>query len=98
MMFQAGVPEKIVQERTGHRSLEALRMYERSTTTQHMEVSRVLSAQKDQKDEAKSTCNSSLPAKQSDTAGGVCFSTIFGTTTNCVIKVNLAGQPPKLDN
>lgn len=42
MMFQAGVPEKIVQERTGHRSLEALRMYERTTTTQHMEVSRVL--------------------------------------------------------
>ena len=95
MMFQAGVREKIVQERTGHRSLEALRMYERTTTTQHMEVSRVLSAQKDQK---YATCNSSLPAKQSDTAGGVCFSTIFGTTTNCVINVNLAGQPPKLDN
>ena len=70
MMFQAGVPEKIVQERTGHRSLEALRMYERTTTTQHMEVSRVLSAQKDQQDEAKSTCNSSLPG---DTAGGVFF-------------------------
>ena len=95
MMLQAGVPEKIVQERTGHRSLEALRMYECTTTTQHMEVSRVLSAQKDQK---YATCNSSLPAKQSDTAGGVCFSTIFGTTTNCVINVNLAGQPPKLDN
>ena len=27
-MFQAGVPEKIVQERTGHRSIKALRMYE----------------------------------------------------------------------
>ena len=95
MMFQAGVPEKIVQERTGHRSLEALRMYECTTITQHMEVSRVLSAWKVQKDEVKSTCNSSLPAKPRDTAGGVCFSTIFGTTTNCVIK---AGQSPKLDN
>ena len=47
-MFQAGVPEKIVQERTGHRSLQALRMYERTTTTQHTAVSRILSAQKDE--------------------------------------------------
>ena len=43
-MFQAGVPEKIIQERTGHWSMDALRMYERTTTTQHMAVSKVLSA------------------------------------------------------
>ena len=30
-MFRAGVPEKIIQERTGHRSLKALRTYERTT-------------------------------------------------------------------
>ena len=95
MMFQAGVPEKIVQERTGHRSLEALRVC--MSAVQLRSTWRCRSTQKYQKDEAKSTCNSSLPAKQSDTAGGVCFS-IFGTTTNCVINVNLAGQPPKLDN
>ena len=47
-MFEAGVPEKIVQERTRHRSTEALRMYERTTTTQHMAVSRVLCAQNDE--------------------------------------------------
>ena len=34
-LFQAGIPEKIIQERTGHRSLKALRMYERMTTSQH---------------------------------------------------------------
>ena len=27
-MFQAGVPEKLIQQRTGHRTLEALRQYE----------------------------------------------------------------------
>ena len=43
-LFQAGVPEKIIQERTGHRSLKALRMYERTTTSQHIAVSNVLSA------------------------------------------------------
>ena len=29
-MFQAGVPEKLIQQRTGHRTLEALRQYERT--------------------------------------------------------------------
>ena len=42
-LFQAGVAEKIVQERTGHRSVKALRLYERTTTAQHVEVSSILS-------------------------------------------------------
>ena len=29
-MYETGVPEKVIQERTGHRSLEALRVYERT--------------------------------------------------------------------
>ena len=40
----SGVPEKMIQERTGHRSLEALRMYERTSERQHQAVSAVLSA------------------------------------------------------
>ena len=47
--FQAAVPEKIVQERTGHCSVQVLRMYERTTTTQHMAVLRILPAQNDEK-------------------------------------------------
>ena len=34
-MCMSGVPEKVIQERTGHRSLEVLRMYERSNSQQH---------------------------------------------------------------
>ncbi len=45
-LFQAGVPEKIIKERTGHHSLEALRTYERTTTEQHQAISGVLSAEK----------------------------------------------------
>ena len=33
-LFQAGVPEKIIQEFTGHRSIKALRQYERADVTQ----------------------------------------------------------------
>ena len=43
-MYESGVPEKIIQERTGHRSLEGLRSYERSNAQQHQAVSTILSA------------------------------------------------------
>ena len=32
-MYATGVPEKVIQERTGHRSLEALRVYERTVNS-----------------------------------------------------------------
>ena len=46
-MFQMGVPEKIIQEHTGHRSLEALRTYERANEDQHRAASKVLCASTD---------------------------------------------------
>ena len=45
-LFEARVPEKIIKERTGHRSLEVLRLYERTTSNQHQAVSKVLSGQR----------------------------------------------------
>ena len=42
-MYATGVPEKVIQERTGHRSLEALHIYERTNNQQHQMVSRILS-------------------------------------------------------
>ena len=36
-LFRANVPEKIIQQRTGHRSLKALRTYERTTSQQYHE-------------------------------------------------------------
>ena len=43
-MFQAHVPEKIIQERTGHRSLAAMRTYECTTAEPHKAVSATLSS------------------------------------------------------
>ena len=43
-LYTAGVPEKIIQERTGHRTLESLRMYERTSEKQQQAVSKVISA------------------------------------------------------
>ena len=55
-MFRAGEPEKLVMEHTGHRMVKALRMYERTSTSQHAAVSNVLvSPEEVQYKEAKST-------------------------------------------
>ena len=43
--YEAGVLEKVIQEWTGHRSLEALSAYKRTTSQQHQAVSSVLAAQ-----------------------------------------------------
>ena len=41
-LFQSKVPEKIIQSTTGHHSLDALRMYEKTSIEQHQAVSTVL--------------------------------------------------------
>ena len=33
-MFEGGVPEKIISEKSGHKSIKALRTYERTTADQ----------------------------------------------------------------
>ena len=48
-LYLAGVPEKIIKERTGHRSLESLRMYEKTNTSQHKAVCNILTSKKDTK-------------------------------------------------
>ena len=44
ILFNAEVPEKLIQERTGHRSINALRQYERTTPAQQQDVSRIVSS------------------------------------------------------
>ena len=46
-LFAAGVPEWIIQGRTGHSSIEALRKYERVTKNQEVAVSKILTCEKD---------------------------------------------------
>jgi len=41
-LYLAGVPEKIIQQRTGHHSVEALRRYENTSEQQHQAVANIL--------------------------------------------------------
>ena len=59
-LFEAGVPEKLIQQRTGHRTLESLRMYERVTDKQHLAVSKVLTGEKNTYEDAKRDIENSV--------------------------------------
>lgn len=45
-LFQAGCNEKLSQQRTGHRSIDVLRQYERTSHSQLLDVSNVMSGEK----------------------------------------------------
>ena len=62
-MFAANVPEKLIQSRTGHRSTEAFRFYERPSHDQHQAVSNILTSSEHQKSFSKelSTIQSAAP-------------------------------------
>ena len=98
-LFQANVAEKIIQERTGHRSVKALGLYERTTEQQHHQVSSIL-------------CNRMQPKQVSWQNQQQCTSSMtsptapaFGMLQNCTINVNygpstvnIQHQAPSYDN
>ena len=73
-LYTANVPMKMIQQRTGHRSLKALRIYEHTTQEQELAVSKILTsdskvdyAEATSKPETESrSSTSSLPRKRSD--------------------------------
>ena len=95
-MFRAGVPEKIIQEHTGHRSVKALRTYERTTATQHLSVANVLSSSSnvsfsDAKDKPPSANGTATAMSVNSTTGIPGIATMIGTASHCVINVNIGG-------
>ena len=64
-LFQAKVPEKLIQQRTGHKSLKALRQYERTSDCQLLDVSNIASNFCDMNEtllvSVKSTVSISMP-------------------------------------
>ena len=92
-LYESGVPEKVIQERTGHRSLEALRVYEHSNDTQHKVASSVLcasSVKQAKKSIQKSTQQSSVATKRTlSNSSGFSFSNLYG----CTININAASVP-----
>ena len=118
--------QKMIQQRTGHRSLKALRTYERTMEEQELAVSIVLTADKnidytdslpsEQSKEWALTLQSpaSTAEQPSNLAPGnhmlkqLCqvsqtqsfapnLTSLFGSTTNCVINVNFGQSSTSVD-
>lgn len=85
-MFELGVPEKVIQERTGHRSLDSLRTYERTNDQQHKAVSRVLSSSS-----KLSYCAQTQRIPSTLNAQGCSFT--FGDLQNCTINIQATPLP-----
>ena len=50
-LFQAGVDEQLIMERTGHHSIDGIRTYKRSSAEQQEEISKILSRSKKLKED-----------------------------------------------
>ena len=72
-MFQKNIPERVIQKVTRHRSLHSLRAYERISTSQHTEVSKVL-----KNNQTKSTSTSGMKSPTFPDLSGI-------TVNNCSI-------------
>lgn len=77
-MYHAGVPEKVMLERTGHLSLAGLRQYERTSSEQQEKVSRILS------------CRENTFYQTSSRAQSSCLPTIsLSNCTNCNVSIGI---------
>ncbi len=84
-MFEAHVPEKIIQKTTGHRSLEALCTYERVSTDQHQAVSKVLMANASFETGDGQRERSKVQVVTHRSGGAENMARVFGDITNCTI-------------
>ena len=82
-LFRSNVPEKIIQSVTGHRSLEALRKYEKTSDDQHQAVSKIMMSSKSIDYETQVRVSMATPRSSSIVEDQV--KQIFGNVSNCSI-------------
>ena len=83
------VSEKIIQKTTGHRSIEALRSYERISEEQHRAVSKVM-MMKTEYEGARSGSRTKIKCQENlsvlyNTSSTESLGRLFGDLTNCTI-------------
>ena len=89
-MFSAGVPEKIIAEKSGHRSLKALRFYEHTSDEQEMAAGEVIGKSTKQfhdvMDSSKVETEPEPEEKKPDVSAGSAHH-FSGNLTNCTINI-----------
>ena len=92
-MFQANLPEHVIQSRTGHLSLKALRTYERVTEEQHKEACKILTAIDSPQESTKSINPSTSTVAKPQAVSPLMANTLFGNPQNCTINVQIYSNP-----
>ena len=95
-MFEMGVPEKIIMERTGHKTLDALQTCERKNDKRHKILSHILSNNARNPTTPLTFNNLFFSSNQSSNTLNypkqLCFS--FANLHGCTININAATVPP----
>lgn len=103
-MFNKGVPEKLIQERTGHRSVEALRQYERTPEEQKEMASKIMNTTNQQRvvpfhpTNQKTMLQPTLPFRQVQPPPPQPNQPSFSgcTLSGCSVTINIV-QPPAIN-
>lgn len=87
-LYEADVPEKIIQERTGHRSLECLQMYEK--TSEKQAVSNILSSSSQSMHETQvaklNSCSQNITVNSTSVTPALLPKMNF---SNCQVNINV---------
>ena len=91
-MFQCQIPEKLIMEHSGHRSLQGLHQYERTTDSQEMQVCQILDSTKREYGMPSMVQEVShrWPLSQQTSSAPAFSSCSF---TNCTFQIALPPQP-----
>lgn len=88
-LFASGIPEKVIQDKTGHHSLAGLRAYERTSVEQEHAATRVvtsdLSAEDKENADAEQDEKPEVQSAEKDKKRGVAV--FSGQLQNCVINL-----------
>ena len=101
-LFEANIPEKLIQERTGPHSVDALQQYQRSTVQQHQATSKISATNNglDYQEAAKpiSTTASSHASSSASTLATTSnsqapFTLNIGSLSGCTINILYGSLP-----
>ena len=81
-MFNGNIPEKIIAEKSGHKSTKALRCYEKTSLKQEQVAGQLISGADIPKEEPTTTKKGQEPAKPNPVHNFSC------TLNNCTINIH----------
>ena len=89
-LFASNIPEKVIQEKSGHRSLAGLRAYEKTTTSQERSVTKILTSIENFPEAEEINCQVAVQKPLKEDKKGLPPTNMFtGELHNCVFNFHL---------